>query len=216
MALKRVTVSGLLYGAETWANVFHVFAAASATSASIFDAFVHFYDWNSSPNAGVLFPSPGTFASTVGVLAHKITLQDVVDPLIHEERVINRTGGQNVTGGLPIDTSVVISWGTGRAGRSFRGRTYLPPWHENTNEDQAPHFPHPFATRIQGIAAACTDLLNNLELAQAPLHVYSRKLSSEVGGTVSTQIVGGYIDNEWDTQRGRAKKLPKTRTLFST
>lgn len=210
MAIWRVVASGPIYGTERWANVFHVNPAGAFSHAAVLDAFEAAY---ATPAAGGglnwLQPCPGEVASGVfGVKLTQLTLQAVADPGIAEVRAMNHDGGQNLAGGLPLECSLVISWRTAKAGRSFRGRTYLPPYHENVNSDAGGTVPHPQPTTVDGLAINCTKLINDLLAANAVLCVYSRKL------TQGNTIVGGYIDSGWDTQRRRSVSTATTRVLF--
>jgi len=208
MSIRRVTVSGELYGVEKWANVYHVDAGDAVDPQDVFDAFVTFLTGGGAGD-GVLLNCPGTVATgTVGVHASAISWQSVVDPAPPIVRALNLNGGQNTGGGLPVDTCLVISWQTGKAGRSFRGRTYLPPWHSNKNTDGVGRMPSAIDASVTQLALSCGQLLTDLSGFLAPLVVYSRHLGT------AQQITGGYIDNEWDTQRRRSKSQVKTKFPF--
>lgn len=209
MAVWRVTVKGELYGVETWENVFHIDPSGAFSSIPVLDAFEAAYN-TAAAGGGVawLTPCPGNLTTKIGVHMSSISLQQVVSPGIPLVRPVSHNGGQNTNGGLPVDTSVVISWQTDRAGRSYRGRTYLPPWHENKNDDSTTAFPAPDAATLLGITVNAAKLIDDLATANAPLCVYSRKLAS------AELISGGYVDNSWDTQRRRGKSLPAVKTAF--
>jgi len=208
LAIWRVVVSGALYGSEKWANVFHVDVAGTPDSEGIFDAFENAYALRTSGNH-YLNPCPGAVASgTVGVSLTKMTLQAVVDPGLATEKVFTHTGEQNTANSMPLDVSVVVSWVTNRAGKSYRGRTYLPPLHSNQSADGAGQMPHLISAAQAKLQVASGGLLVDLGAASAPLVVYSRKLGT------GQPIIGGYIDDEWDTQRRRTVDQPKTRVLF--
>lgn len=210
MAVWRAVCSGSIYGSERWANVFHVNPAGVFNHGDVMDAFEAAYATAAS-GGGIAWvtPCPGEVSSGFfGVIFNQITLQAVTDPGIAEVRTVNHPGGQNTPGGLPIDVSLVVSWRTTKAGRSFRGRTYLPPYHENVNEDTGATVPHPAVATITGLAVNAGKLIDDLVVANAPLVVYSRKL------TQANSIVGGYIDTGWDTQRRRGKSYGTARELF--
>lgn len=208
MAVWRVVVSGALYGSEKWANVFHVDVAGTPDSEAIFDAFQKAYKDGATGNH-YLNMCPGTVASgTIGVTLTKFSLQKVVDPGIAIERVTALEGEQNTGNAMPLDACVVVSWVTNRAGKSYRGRTYLPPFHHNQSADGAGQMPHLISAAQTKIQVASGALLADLGAAGAPLVVYSRKLGT------GQPIIGGYVDDEWDTQRRRTQEQPRSRVLF--
>lgn len=210
MAVWRVVCSGSLYGTERWANVFHINPAGTFDAEAVFDAFEAVYiDDAAGGGMNWLNPCPGEVATGIfGVQFSLITLQAVESPAIPLQRVVSGAGGQNTAGGLPLDTSIIVSWRTAFAGRSFRGRTYLPPFHENQCEDTLGTFPHLAPGTQTGLAVNAEALLTQLTAADAGLCVYSR-----TNGNANT-IVGGYIDNNFDTQRRRGITVAPTRVVF--
>lgn len=116
------------------------------------------------------------------------------------------TGGAvagTATGGdlLPPQTALCITLRTAQAGRSFRGRVYLPGYTELSNIVTGTiNNPAPAVTFITGIKSALT--ANGLDLG-----VLSRPAPTAVPPrfgfiTVVTSIVAR--DSVWDTQRRRA------------
>jgi hypothetical protein len=205
----RITCSGFLYGSETWANVFHVDVTGSPTDAAVLDAFENVYSVNHTGGGlAWLDPCRGNAGGIVGVQLTALSLQALVTPAPPVIRNVAHNGGQNTAGGLPVDTSIVVSWRTGLAGRSYRGRTYLPPWHETKNDDSTGTFPVPDSTTVTGITVNAAGLISELAGISAPLVVYSRTLSS------AHTITGGFVDLSWDTQRRRGKSLPDVKVLF--
>lgn len=208
MATWRFTASGELYGSEKWANVFHLDIPGEPNYTAINAAFVKFYVGGAASH-NVLFHCAGDVGGgTIGVHLSQFAYQKVVDPLIPVVYSLDNDGGQNTPGGLPVDVSLVISWRTTHAGPSFRGRTYLPPFHEQFNNDGPGDFPGPTTACQNNIAAAAGTLLTDLQAADSPLVIYSRKTH------VSTDVLNGYVDDEWDTQRRRSFDQPKVRVLF--
>jgi hypothetical protein len=212
MAVWRVTVSGSLYTDEQWANVFHVDKGGGASDSDIMDAFEALYSTNHTGGGlSLLFPCTGNaFGGVIGVQMRRITMQAVVSPGVPIERLVSHNGGQSTPGGLPVEVSLVISWRTALAGRSFRGRTYMPPWHENKNDDTGGTFPSPDSATITGQLVNIEGFLGDLVAADAPLVVYSRKL-----GEAHT-VTGGFIDHAWDTQRRRGAGQTTSRSTFTT
>jgi hypothetical protein len=207
MAVYKVIASGALYGVEKWANVFHIDVAGTPDSNQIFDDFGYFYSGGASP---ILFHCPGTVATgTVGVKLTQLSLQAVVNPGVPILRQLTSQGQQNSSPGLPTDVSLVISWTTARAGRSYRGRTYLPPFHSNRNTDGAGLMPQPTSTCVTQVTQQAEQLLTDLGSHSSPMVVWSPTHSFH------TPVAGGYVDNEWDTQRRRSKQQPKTRLSFT-
>lgn len=205
----RVVASGQLYGVETWNNVFHVDATASVDHNDVLDAFEDVYNVaHTGGGTSWLNPCRGTAGGVTGVSLLLLSIQAVVTPAPPLIRTMNHTGGQNTAGGLPVDVAEVVSWRTALAGRSFRGRTYLPPWHENQNDDSTGTFPIPTAATVAAVAVNAAGLITELAGISAPLAVYSRKLSS------AQHVLGGFIDNNWDTQRRRSKSQPTVRVSF--
>lgn len=211
MAIWRVTCGGLLYGIEKWANVFHV-DGAGAPPTTVLDAFEAAYN-TAATGGGIawLTPCPGTVAVGVDGVTHSyIQMQALVSPAPPIERPLAHVGGQNTPGGLPLDVSPVMSWKTPFAGRSFRGRTYLPPWHENQNVDTGVVGPQPLQATVTGVVINAKKLVTTLDGLAWPLVVYSRTLGS------AQLVTSGYMDSDWDTQRRRSNKLPRSRTQFVT
>jgi hypothetical protein len=210
VAVWRVVVSGSLYSVESWANVYHIDPIGSFSHSDVMDAFEDAYaNAASGGGMGFITPCPGTVATgLVGVHMSAISLQAVSSPGIPEVRGVSHNGGQNTAGGLPVDTCLVISWRTLRAGRSYRGRTYLPPFHENQNDDSGGTFPVPLLATVTALTVNANKLVDDLVAADAPLVVYSRKLAA------AEAIQGGYIDTSWDTQRRRGAGVVSTRVLF--
>lgn len=209
MTLYRAVVSGELYGTEKWANVFHLQLFGAPDFSGLGAAFVKFYVSGSAQH-NVLHHCAGSVAGpTIGVHLSQFSLQAVTSPGIPLVAALDSKGEQNALGGMPVDTCIVVSWRTALAGRSFRGRTYLPPFHSIFMKDGAGLMPSLDPVAQNNLAAASATLLADLRALDSPLVVYSRKSGN------STEVTGGYIDNEWDTQRRRSKSQPKTRVVFS-
>lgn len=210
MPVWRVVCGGTLYGQESWANVFHVNPGGSFDHDAVLDAFEAVYT-TASGGGGMAWLNPCPGEITTGVFGVKFTsmsLQAVTNPGIAEIRAVNHEGGQNSPGGLPLDVSLVVSWRTALAGRSFRGRTYLPPFHENQNVDDSGGYPRPLAVTVGLLAINAEQLITDLAAANASLCVYSRTLQQ------ANSITGGFIDESWDTQRRRGASLAASRYIF--
>lgn len=120
MTVWRVVAAGELYGIERWANVFHINPAGAFNHAEVLDAFENAYS-QAATGGGIAWLTPCKGTSTTGdipgVHMSSLTLQRVVDPTVPEIRTVDHQGGQNTTGGLPTELSVVISWKTALAGK---------------------------------------------------------------------------------------------------
>jgi hypothetical protein len=208
----RVTISGELYTAERWVNTWCVTGSA-ITEASVVTAFDNAYAVDAAGGGyGFLRPCCGNAfgGGVIGVHMSDIAIQLIQSPPpVATHHAVSHNGGQNTPGGLPVDVSPVLSLQTAFAGRSFRGRVYLPPWHENQNIDTGGIFPQPDPTAMAGIAINAKKLADDLVAAGTPLAVYSRKLAT--ANTVTT----GYIDSNWDTQRRRSNRQPTSRVTFT-
>jgi hypothetical protein len=211
MAIWRVTVAGNYYNNnEQWNNVFHIDSSGTPGTATL-DAFENAYNV-AATGGGMSFlnPCPGTVATGVtGVKMDRIMMQAVVAPAPPIVRSVSHQGGQNTAGGLPLDVTPCLSWTTARAGRSYRGRTYLPVWHENQNDDTGGVPPQPLGTSITGVLINAKKLVNDLVAASTPLVIYSRVLAA------GQAVTGGYMDTNWDTQRRRSKSQSTVRATFT-
>jgi len=211
MAIWRITVNGELYGVEKWANVYHVDGSPGAPPTGVLDAFENAYNV-AAAGGGMSFLNPcaGTVATgLVGVHMSSITAQAVVTPAPPILRSVDHKGGQNTAGGLPVDVALCITWKTPLAGRSYRGRTYLPPWHSNQLLDTA-GMPEPVPASRAAVVVNAKKLVTDLDGLAWPLVVYSRSLGS------AQLVTAGHIDSNWDTQRRRSNKQPTVRSQFTT
>lgn len=111
---------------------------------------------------------------------------------------------------LPAEVALVMSMGgstTGVPKASARGRIYLGPFATNA-VSSATGYARPAPALITAIAWGATNRLLSALTGTYPWVVYSRKLR------VITVVLGGQIDNEWDTQRRRGED-PTARTVFT-
>ena len=115
------------------------------------------------------------------------------------------SGTANATN-LPNEVALVVSWGTLTPGRSGRGRTYLAGWVETSSNGASTTPSRPTVVVTDQVASAASGLAG--VNGGATLVVFSQK-----NGTVAT-VTGGYVNNEWDTQRRRARSLAIGKTNF--
>lgn len=103
--------------------------------------------------------------------------------------------GSSTSSALPPNCTIALSWRTGLAGRSYRGRTYLP----GIGEDKVSSggvIDSSFVTSLLGMGTA---LIAAMASEDAVMVVASRKLGS--GQTITSCIV----DPTVDTQRRRLR-----------
>lgn len=94
---------------------------------------------------------------TAGYVLHRIAVRQVTGGAEEFETTVTEPGTAGVVGSmLPTTTAALISWRTGLAGRTKRGRTYLPP----TNEEQLSSglWSSSYMTAMQGFADDCLAL----------------------------------------------------------
>lgn len=105
---------------------------------------------------------------------------------------------------LPNDVAFVISWKTAKAGRSYRGRTYIGGWTQNalaTASDGSCTMSSSFGTTISTAVGALAPLTGENKLV-----VYSPTLGE------ANEVTSAYRGNRFDTQRRRENRLIETRT----
>lgn len=109
----------------------------------------------------------------------------------------NVNSGCNGTGdGLPLQVAPMIQLYTGQAGRSGRGRIFLPPPVEDKAAEMS--LSSSGATIVNNFASA---LVSGLDAAGWPMAVWSRK--NEALYTVTST----HVDNVLDTQKRRQERL---------
>lgn len=186
MALFQATARGTLPGGEVWANVFHFTdddlpAVASAQIAAMLDDF--YIGIASRLSAG-----------------WTLTEFQIKDMATQEVRVFPRVlAGLQVTDNLPNEVALVISWTTAVRSRRTRGRTYLAGFTETSNTGNTGNAGRPNSDMLDVVVPAASALISVSKPAR--LVIYSRV------GLSSAEVSGGYINNEWDSQRRRSSDL---------
>lgn len=126
----------------------------------------------------------------------RVTIRDLRIPNQPEFSSTVGVVGTNTSQTLPSSNAVVVTLRTAKAGRSFRGRTYIPGWSAfavtatGAISSTAREAAEDFITGLQAGVAA--------EIPGAVLVVYSRTLD-ETNPVVSVQV----RDDQWDVQRRR-------------
>lgn len=87
---------------------------------------------------------------------------------------------------LPAQASCVVNWGTGFAGRRFRGRTFMPPASEGDIIDGKYE-----STYLAGVANFCDAMIDDMASIDIAYAVWTLVVYSTAGGIVSTQITTG-------------------------
>lgn len=117
-------------------------------------------------------------------------------------------GASASTGGsepLPAEVALCLSLYTPLNTQRGRGRIYIGPLNQATDETGAGNDSHPTAAVLNSIAGAAARLADAAVSAGCSWQVLSR-----MAGNI-TEITHGFIDNAWDTQRRRGI-APSTRT----
>jgi len=138
--------------------------------------------------------------------ACSVVQYDMADP---EPRIPVRTdtftlGGASVATLLPTEVSLVLSYHadyeSGVANARRRGRLYLGPW----DGDQLGH--RPPAALITACIAFADELATSVLEATVTWRQYSPTTGQDRG------VVGGYVDDAWDTQRRRGYQASERTT----
>lgn len=200
MATIRVVATGRLPGGETWVNVFH-FAGLDANSAhaAAREKVKTFYL--------AIQNTTGSGWALERLVSYWVTGQGAGLVAAPRGEVGENLAGTSGGANMPNEVSLVISWQTALPGRSGRGRTYLAGFTEggNTGAASEPARPEPNVVTVivpaaEGLATAG---------AEVSLVVFSQKNGTEA------LVTGGYVNDEWDTQRRRARSLTRFKTTFS-
>lgn len=187
----RVVIEGLLDGQEI-ANVFHVDVGASVTTGDMNDIIDEFETWLTAE----LLPNLSDDYEVTAITARDLTT--VTGALIERPQDPFLAGGQ-AAGSLPNNVALCATWFTAQAGRSYRGRTYIPAVDE-TNVT---------LSRIASVTAAAfatamIELVNQLTVAGYTLVVASffSNLVPRVAA-VLTPIIAVGVNTVMDSQRRR-------------
>lgn len=128
----------------------------------------------------------------------QIILPTRIDPQFNKT---NAGAGTLAGDQLPTQTCGLISWRTGFAGRSFRGRTYLPAASEGINDSVA----QPSAAYITAATAFANALMgfNNIVVGPDSLSFALSVFSRSTGDL--TVIESFEVREDWATQRRRSR-----------
>lgn len=186
--LITCVASGSTGSTDRWANVISLKRLGSVTIADLFDAMHNFYQ---TLVADQITPVNWSYDSLV------ITEYNFDPPVVHDftETVHQATANDP----LPSQCALVISWKTGRAGKSYRGRTYIGSLNRGIL-DGGDVLVNP--SSVSAVADAAGTLITAMEAANAPVAVWSRK------HVVTTQVTGINVGRVVDTQRRRRNQQP--------
>lgn len=192
---------------DRFINVFHFNAPGSLSleAPGIADALASFYGATGTPGAG---NGAGIYLSQFVLRPFTIRLYDLADP---EPRVpIVRsytlpTYPSSTNGDLPEEVAIVLSLrGAPPVTRSRRGRVYIGPLNANVRDDATTAVP----TRPSGaVQTSLATYAGALLTARPDWCIWSPTTS------IMVPVVGGHIDNAFDTQRRRGP-VTTARTLW--
>lgn len=186
MALYEATARGILPGGETWANVFHFTSSEpQPVAADNIRTMLRAFYTRIRDHWGT------------GVRLTELLIKDVDTKETRQftENIVGQMNGVN----LPNEVALVISWQTAIRSRRTRGRTYLGGFTVTNNTGSVENAARPNDPLTSTVIAAAGTLI--AVTAPARLVVYSRV------NRTSREVSGGYVNNEWDTQRRRARGL---------
>lgn len=188
-------------------NTIYVDAASDTDAAQAAARFATFY----------AVPLPGDTASLGYFLGHvlsrttnacSVRAYNMADPsprqiVATQEFTLESAG---TTGSLPYEVALCHSFhGAAPYTARRRGRNYIGPWNLGAAEGSEP--PRPTADVIGMLTLLAERLRDTLQADGSPWLV-----RSETAGTY-TPVTGGWVDNEWDTQRRRQGR-PTSRTVW--
>jgi len=87
---------------------------------------------------------------------------------------------------LPAQTSCVVNWATGQAGRRFRGRTFMPPASEGDIIEGV--FESTYLAGVANFVTAMVDTMNSVSIDYA---IWTLVVHSTAGAPISTVVISG-------------------------
>lgn len=146
----------------------------------------------------------GNLSSTVALqrvmlrnisIPNQIEYQDAASPVVGTSSAVL----------LPPQTSLCVTLRTALAGRSYRGRTYLPGFHEDSNSAGGTIG----SASADAAVAFVTAIITAMAAQSLPMAIVSRPQYNEAGtltraGFATPVTVAVNRDLVWDTQRRRA------------
>lgn len=127
---------------------------------------------------------------------YKLEARGVTDPTAGADlSFVPIVGGQTSGDTMPFQTGSLVSWKTGLIGRSFRGRTYLPPYTENGQT--AGSLTSAMLTALGVFGVEAVNLPATASYGEWQLVIWSQVL------TVATDVVNGIPSTYTAIQRRR-------------
>jgi len=188
---RKIELNGVQNGIPI-VNVFYVTSTEDPTEANLTDIAEAVIDWFNAHSVG--WHTSYTLSNvTVTDVSTEDSVQVVVSPA---------TGGVGTGGGTAAaaNAAAVVSWRTGRIGRSFRGRTYFGAMGAAQLSNAQTLDP----ASVTFYADLGSDLIDALTAISSTLVVVSR-VAAGVVRTVAlvTEIVSIIVDAKVDSQRRR-------------
>jgi len=187
MPIVRVVAEVVRGAAVVGANVFHASLDGSNDTSDV-NVFISDLGDFYTALAGMY-----TGDSTINVGGVVATVGEDPNYFVPATTVSVDCNGSNTA--QPNNSAAIVTWRTGLAGRSYRGRTYLGPFANGTTDGNGTNLP---SANQDAIQAAADDLVTaSATSAQYSLVVWSEKLQS---GTV---VTAGQCRDYLASQRGR-------------
>ena len=204
-AIQRLTFGGVLFGSQQWSIGISGIPVGTAPTEAMMNAMAldaqeaFVTCWNSGTLFGVggLNPSTTTFEE----VRSSYTPAGSATATVIGSSTPDIPSVGSASGSLPTQTALVVSLGTGLAGRSNRGRVYLP----MVGYTLAGHYVA--SGDVDGLATKFTNFLAALNDIAGTGYGFG---SCVAGKSAATPITGVRIDNRPDIQRRRADKVVAT------
>lgn len=191
------------FPADAIVNTFH-FGAATGTEQDLTDAVAAFYGTTGE------WLSPMVKRSTN---VHYAVAYDMTDPEPRQPVAVTQftLPAANASTSLPAETCVCVSYQaaapSGEQRGRYRGRIYFGPLTGEASE-MSGSYPRPDTTLIGALVEGAEELATAAAGLSSPWGVWSR------ADATFRPLVGGHIDNEFDTQRRRGRRAT-SRTTWS-
>jgi hypothetical protein len=199
----QVVAQGSMQGGETWANVWHCInqTAGSVTQAnadSIGGAFRSFY-----------FDTRGYRDTAWSFVNLTVRSLNQAGENVYTADILGLAGSAAAQG-VPYECAVAITLRTAINTRRGRGRSFQNGFAVTALGTNAAGATVVAPLAVDNLALNAGELLRDLDLMNFPLAVASR------ADNFSRRVTGGYVDDGWDTIRGRSNDILTTRTVFNT
>ena len=99
---------------------------------------------------------------------------------------------------LPAQSSCIINWGTGKAGRRNRGRTFMPPASEGDIVEGLYE-----STYLSGVANFVTAMLDDMGSVTIDFAAWTLVVFSQAGAPTATPVTAGLVNPNPGQRRSR-------------